>query len=196
MAHLGEFGRELAALAADEAPVEPDTFTFHGEPFTIRPDLSALPRMRYAHASMEIAAAGDRVQAMWDAAETDEEIAAARRADGLATAEWMAAQYRYLREAIGDGEWDRFEATATRVGADRQELVAVANAVMAVVAGRPPMRSSGSPGGLSSTGGGSTVASASTDGTQAPAPEPVREMTEAEKARAEIDADRVPVDAR
>lgn len=195
MAHLGEFGRELADLKAGDTVPEPDVFTFHGEPFTIRPEVSALLRMEYAHATLEVEAAGQRVQAMFDAAETEDEIAAARAADGIALVRWMDAQYRYLRDVIGADDWDRFRAKATEVGADRAELVAVANGVMAVVSGRPPMRSTGSPVGQSSTGGGSTADSGSTDGDQTVKTKPKR-RTAAEKARAEIDASRVPVDAQ
>ena len=182
MAHLGEFGRELAALDVGEGsgPAEPDTFTFHGETFTVREHVSALPRMRYAHALLATQDAGRRVNAMFAAAATDEDILAARRVDGQAMTEWMAAQYRYLQDVIDPAEWDRFEAAAVRAGADQAELVAVANGIIAAVAGRPRTRSGDSPSGPSTSGGGSTAGSVSTAG---PAPsgrggdQPVEETT-------------------
>ena len=171
MAHLGEFGRELAAIDADTRgeAADPDTFTFHGEQFVIPAALSALPRLRYAHATLEVEALGQRVEALYSSAVTDEEREEAARVDHQGVTEWRAAVYRYARDVIGGegtttDQWDRFEAVVARGGVDMTELLSVVNSVVNAAAARPRMRSSVSPGGPSATGGGSTAGSDSTAG--------------------------------
>lgn len=174
----GEFGAELRALDTPDDAAEPDTYSFGGEIFTIPQSLSALPRMRFAHACVTLDAASERVQALVadarrleasgaDKADVDAAWEATARADSEALRDWHAAVWRFVRDVIAPDEWDRFEQTAAAVGAERDDLVRLANAVMAVVAGRPHRRSSGSPGGPSSTGGGSADGSDSTGTTAA-----------------------------
>lgn len=174
----GEFGAELRALDTPDTAAEPDTYTFAGEVFTIPASLSALPRMRFAHACVTLDASAERVQALVaDArrleaagaskADVDAAWEATARADNEALRDWHAAVWRFVRDVIDPTEWDRFEAAAGAVGAERDDLVRLANTVMAVVAGRPHRRSSGSPAGLSSTGGGLTDGSDSTSGSAA-----------------------------
>jgi hypothetical protein len=189
----GEFGAELRAVdTKDDGPVEPDTYSFGGEIFTVPSALSALPRMRYAHACVRLDQAAERVQALVADARrleaaggADDDVAAAwettARADNEALRDWHAAVWEYVRDVIDPTEWDRFEATAAAVGAGRDDLVRLANTVMAVVSGRPQRRSSGSQGGPSSTGGGSTDASDSTG-------------TPAERQRAAVAALMTPLD--
>ncbi|HNX48685.1 MAG TPA: hypothetical protein PKL08_00855 [Thermoanaerobaculaceae bacterium] len=170
MAHLGEFGRELAALDVGEGgDPQPDTFSFHGHEFTVPPLMSALPRLRFAHANLTVTEVAARVDALERDAVTDEELAEAERLNLEGGRAYDVATLAYV-EAVLSGEgsmpeqWARFQAVAAEVGADRGELVGVAHAVYASVSGRPRVRSSVSPSGPSTSGVGSTAGSDSTAG--------------------------------
>ncbi len=165
MAHLGEFGRELADIDEPD-DVEDDTFTFHGVTFTLRRSIGALPVLRYAHRAVALRDAADVVEAAMLTARTPEEIAAVRAEDAGILTQAKASLYEFLRSVIGEEQWPEFEKVADRVAADQSELLEVSRKVTAAVAARPTRRPSGSPGGPSPSGRGSGDASPSTDSQQ------------------------------
>jgi hypothetical protein len=157
---LGEFGAELAAVDAAD---DPDTFLFHGHEFTLPAKVSSMPALRFAYNAQQVIAAEGQARAAAQRARTDEGRAEADRRMGEVQLMANAGLYTYLRDILaGPGEWERFEAVAAEFGADEDELLEVAQKIMAAVAARPTRRSSGSPAGPSTTGDGSTGDSAST----------------------------------
>jgi hypothetical protein len=159
MASLGEFGAELATLDGDG---QPDTFLFHGHEFALPAKVSSLPALRFAYNAKQVVAAEAQARAAAQRARTPEARAAADRQWGEVELMANAGLYTYLRDVITNpGDWERFEAAAAEFGADEEELMTVAQKIMAAVAARPTRRSSGSPAGPSSTGPGSTDDSAS-----------------------------------
>jgi hypothetical protein len=159
MANLGDFGAELAAVDATD---EPDTFLFHGHEFALPAKVSSLPALRFAYNAKQVVAAEAQARAAAQRARTPEAKAAADRQWGEVELMANAGLYTYLRDVITTpGDWERFEAVAAEFGADEEELMTVAQKIMAAVAARPTRRSSASPDGPSSTGPGSTGGSAS-----------------------------------
>lgn len=171
MAHLGEFGRELAELDTDTPAVEDDTFTFHGVTFTVRRSIGAMPLLRYSWRAIQAQDVAEQVDTAMAAARTDEERAAAQSMLRGLVVQQRASVFEYLRSVIGDEQWPEFERVADAVAATEDELLGVSRAVIAAVAARPTRRPSGSPGGPSPSGGGSVGASSST-GTAPQAPGP------------------------
>jgi hypothetical protein len=208
MAHLGEFGQQVADFEG-----EADTFSFHGEVFEVPARLSSLVLMRFADAAKRAQDQQEDARARRAAAQAalgravtdgarDAAAAEASAADyAFATAETSgtAAMYRFVRECIGEDQWARFEAHAVRVGAGQEELLAVAGAIYQAVSGRPTRRPSDSSGGPSSTGVGSMDGAGSPVATPGPSPLPeasvgqVVELTEAARQRAEFATQMRPV---
>ncbi len=190
MAHLGEFGRELAELDTDTPAVEDDTFTFHGVTFRLRASIGAMPLMRYSWRVGEIARQADAATAMAAAARTDEERAEAAAADSRVFHLPRAALYEYIRACIGEEQWPEFERVAIAAAVDQAELMEVARRITAEVSARPTRRPSASAGGPPGNGDGSQAASpspgtsspASTTDAPAPQEEPERELTDRERA--------------
>lgn len=170
MAHLGEFGRELAELDT-ATPDEGDTFTFHGVTFTLPRDIGAMPLMRYSWRVTEIRREADAAVAALAAARTDEERAAALDADTRVSHRPRAALYEYIRACIGESQWPEFERVAIAAASDQSELMEVARRITAEVSARPTRRPSASAGGPSGTGGGSLAASPSPDTSSQPVPD-------------------------
>lgn len=169
---LGEFGAELAAVDATD---DPDTFLFHGHEFVLPAKVSSLPALRFAYNAQQVTALENQARASLQRARTEaaREEAARQMAEVQLAAN--AGLYTYLRDVLaGPGEWERFETVAAEFGADEQELLDVAQKIMAAVAARPTRRSSGSPAGPSSTGDGSTGDSASPSSPEVE--EPVRSV--------------------
>lgn len=195
MADLGEFGAEVAELSGD-----PDTFTFHGHRFTLPVAMSSLPILRFAWRSKVLAQANEQAQAATYRARTDDARIEARRRAAETDTDAMAALYEFLAAMLPGGQWEKFSDVAIEVGAGEDELLDVANRIMAAVAARPTTRSSGSPDGPSSSGPTSTGRSDSTPPPPPPAAEPVPDypvpaITALEAAREELDQTMVPVGA-
>jgi hypothetical protein len=152
MAGLGEFGAELAVVDGDDGP---DTFTFHGHEFALPEKVSSLPMLRYAHNTQQVVALEEQAQAAAARARTAEQREAAGKLMAEVHLAANAALYAYLRDML-PGQWERFEQVAAQHGVDEQELLDVAQKIMAAIAARPMRRSSGSPAGPSTTGGTST----------------------------------------
>jgi hypothetical protein len=195
MASLGEFGAELAAVDGAD---DPDTFLFHGHEFALPGKISSLPALRFAFNAKQVIAAEAQANAAYQRARTPEARAAAERQMAEVQLIANAGLYTYLRDVLANpGDWERFEAVAAEFGADEEELMDVAQKIMAAVAARPTRRSSGSPAGPSSTGDGSTGGSASPNSLEEEGPVQVvteqetapEGFTELELARAEILAD-------
>lgn len=181
MAHLGEFGRALQ----DDAG-EPDTFSFHGEPFVVPARASSLPIAKFAwqqkvsqQRERQAADRLDMAQARQQMARTQDEYDEATAAVAEAQAEQtqvgldtLASIWEYLRAMIPDEtEFDRLYSVALRVGADTDELFEVCAQIVQAVTARPTRRPSGSSGGPRSSGRGSTGSSASQGRTPGPAPQ-------------------------
>lgn len=115
---IGEFG----AAARDADPdVEPDTFLFYSETFTVADRVGAMPLLRFAAV-----------------------------ADGGAQAEEMAglaAMHELLRDCLAPGDWARFQKVASDNKVEAEELMQVCGAVYEAVSGRPTRRPSASVGG-------------------------------------------------
>ena len=207
MAFLGEFGRQAADYDG-----EADSFTFYGEQFEIPARLSGLVMLRFADQARgadaltsEGTARAEAGRAALARATTGEEraaaeaeVAAGEQMFGEGTSAGGAAQRRFLRDCLGEGQADRFEEVAMRVGAPIDELLYVAGMVYATVSGRPTQRPSSSSGGPLTTGLGSTDGAASPVATPGPSPLPeasVTDLSEAAAQRAEFAAQMQPVRA-
>lgn len=181
MAHLGEFGRAVEEYEAT-APEEPDTFGFCGATFEVPRLVSDLPLMAFcaavktAQRDVEDAAAEEaRAEAAAARAHTpvavqdaaDTAMAAQVKAESANTL-LAASAYEFIRKAIGESQWTRFEATAEKAGASREELMGLAAQIYAHVAARPTQTRSLSTRGPSSTGDGSTDGSGSPAATPGP----------------------------
>jgi hypothetical protein len=182
MAHLGEFGRELAEVDEGE---EPDTFTFHGQVFVIPASISALPALRYAWRLAEARAEGDAAAALSLRARTDAEHAEANARDVRAVQIVRAAVYEFLASVIGPEQWVEFEKVAIAARASQDELMGVSGQIVAAITDRPSRRPSGSPGGPSTSGAGSAAGSPSQD-SQEPT-ESTEPLTENQRIKAQID---------
>lgn len=180
MAHLGEFGRELDEEAATG---EPDTFTFHGQVFTIPAAISALPYLRYAYRLAEARAEADDADALALRARTEAEETEARNRAVRAVQIVRAGVYEFLADVIGGQEqWAEFEKVALAARATQDELAEVAGQIVAAITARPSRRPSGSPDGPSTSGAGSAGGSpseASPDSTREP-------MSENQRMKAQI----------
>jgi hypothetical protein len=161
VAHLGEFGRELAELDTT-TPADDDTFTFHGVTFTIPNDIGDMPLLRYSWRAMQARDAYEAADAAAAAARTDAERDEAETMYRGLIVQQRASVFEYLRSVIGEPQWPEFERVAERHAATQDELLGVSRQVIAAVAARPTRRPSGSAGGPSASGGGSADASPST----------------------------------
>lgn len=132
MALIGEFG---AAAREEDSNVEPDTFTFYGETFTVAERVGAMPLLRFA----AVAEAGTQA----------EELAG------------LAAMHELMRDCLAAGDWPRFQKVAADNKAEADELMEVCGAVYAAVTGRPTRRPSASVDGSSETTGSSREPSSS-----------------------------------
>lgn len=132
MGLIGEFG----AAARDADPdVEPDTFTYCGETFTVKNRVGAMPMLRFAHIAM-----GD-VEAE--------------------TMEGLDAMYRLITSCVVKADLPRFERVAEDSEADTSELMEICSALYVAVSGRPTSRPSDSADGSPKTGESSKVPSSS-----------------------------------
>ena len=188
MAYLGEFGAEVAALDMDAVP---DTWSFHGEEFHLPSGISALPIVRFAWNAKRLKLAQDQAEAAEKKAITPAEREAAAALLGQVEMDSQSALYEFLRGMLPD-QWDRFSEVAERAGADMDELLAVANKLMAAVAGRPTRPSVPSPGGPPRNGHGLTVDAVSPARTSEQT-QPLPVLTERDLQRAEHLRGMVPV---
>lgn len=122
MALIGEFG---AATRDEDSNVEPDTFTFYGETFTVADRVGAMPLLRFA--------------AIADAGTQAEELAG------------LAAMHELLRDCLAPGDWSRFQKVAADQKVEADELMEVCGTIYAAVTGRPTQRPSVSAAGSSET---------------------------------------------
>lgn len=120
-------------LAADQATqTEPDTFTLHGQTFTVADHVSAIPMMRLA----KVAAAAESLDGA-----SPERVAEVER-------EGLVALYDFLEQALAPGEWTRFAELATSKRFSDDLLFKVAQRLYGVITARPTARpTSSSPGG-------------------------------------------------
>jgi hypothetical protein len=174
MALIGTFGREL-----DVSELEPDYFAFHGEHFTVPARVSALPIMRFAWATNAANGRSNTAQSAERRARTEADKIAAKKEQAAAEMDMLAALHVFLRDTIGEHQWEQFERLAQIHGDDIEEIMHVAQAIYATVVDRPTQRPSDSSDGPSTSGTGSPVPSVS----EAPMAGPT---SSAAAARAEI----------
>lgn len=110
---------------AVEAPVDPDTFGFHGQVFTLRDRVGLMTLMRYA----AVAKQGVKVDAL----------------------EGLVAMYELLEDCIVPDDWSRFERLCRDETVGEDELLSVVKRVLQTVARRPTGPPSDSPGGPTTT---------------------------------------------
>lgn len=122
MASIGSF--EVAARRAEG--VEPDTFDFCGETFTVSDQIGIIPLGRFAKAATS----------------------------GLDSSEMegMAAMIDLLGDAVIDADRERFLNTAAKNHASADDLMPIVQAVVQAQTARPTQRSSDSSAGPSTTG--------------------------------------------
>lgn len=124
MPSLGDF-TEFDQAVSEAEKVEPDTFVFYGEMFTVAEQVSSIPMMRLA----KVAASGG------DSSDI----------------EGLVALNDFLEQTLADGEFLRFCDVATRNKVSDEALLKVAQRVYEAIAARPTRRQSSSSGGLPST---------------------------------------------
>ena len=201
MASIGSFGCDKVV---DD---DPDTFTWHGVTFELPASVSAFPILEFAAQTRFASAALGKATRALARAETDE--AATRALADKAEAEMtqMAALNEFLRETIGAAQWGEFRRLALEYGDQVDDVMRVCQAIYQTLAdGRPTRRSPESSGGRSTNGSGLPDGSvspepspgptprAATQDTPAQAPGTVRVLTEADRARAEIQRALMPVE--
>lgn len=175
MGHLiGSFGREV-----DVDELEPDWFTFHGEQFTVPARVSALPIMRFAWATNAADGRSNTADSRLRRAVTEDERTRAKAEKAAAEMDALGALHVFLRDTIGEHQWESFERLARIHGDDIDEIMRVAQAIYATVVDRPTSRPSDSADGPSTSGTGSPVGSVSQEPTAGP-------TSSAAAARAEI----------
>lgn len=113
MPSLGDFTAfDVAAEQAEQ--VEPDTFTFHGETFTVAEQVSSIPMMRLAKA----ASAG------LDSSDV----------------EGLLALHDFLEQTLIPGDFTRFCDVVMRNKVSDDTVLAIAQKVYEVISGRPTKR--------------------------------------------------------
>lgn len=132
MGSLGEFGTAARDVDPD---LEPDTFTFYGETFTVKPQVSAMPLLKFA----DVAQRGTQAEEL----------------------EGMAAMYRLITSCIVDDDVARFEKVADDHDCQADELMEVCGKLYVAIAGRPTQRPSVSADGSSTTSESSKESSSS-----------------------------------
>lgn len=146
MAFHGDFAAAEQDAARDAGvPAEPDTFGFKGEVFTLRDRIGAMTLMQFAAVAVKGVHASDM--------------------------EGLAAVYRMLEDVVAVEDWQRFMDVAREHAASDDELLFVIKQAIQVIANRPTVRPSGSPGGPSST------TASSRDDSSPAAPSPLDGMT-------------------
>ncbi len=217
MAVIGRFGPDPATLD-DGGDV--DEFEFCGELFRV-PAVTSLPMTRFAWdlrrldaAETRATSARERARARLDVAlDRGDTVAAAAAQDEVTRLaeeiadygiQQMAALHQMLRDSITEDQWDRFQELAIRYRVDQETLFSIVAALMQAAAARPTRPSGGSANGPLTSGTGSpdgstsmepagpTPAAAATEYGQWTAPP--SQMSDRDRAAAEIRAAMVPVD--
>ena len=184
MAVIGSFGRDLAVAE------DPDTFLWHGEEFTVPPNVSAMPVLAFA-ASMKVSQDQiERAGRNMRHARSDDEKDRLSDVQRQGEMTQMAAVHQFMHDTIGPDQFARFTELAQMYGDGLEETMRVVQAIYStLIDERPTQRSTGSSGGPSTSGPGSPDVS--------PSPEPGRaEMTELERYRAEMGGHLVSVEDR
>ena len=114
---------------------EPRTLTFAGEQFAVADRVGMMPLMRFA----VLAKSG---------VDTD-------------TLEGLVAIYDVVQQCISEEDWPRFEAHATKVRANEDELLEMVKDAIAVITAHPTQQPSDSSDGQPSTSGPSADGSSS-----------------------------------
>ena len=124
--NIGEFGAAKKEAERYSNPNHvPDTFTFFGEQIRVADEVGLMPIMDFAAAA----------------------------AGGVDTADMagLAAIRSMLQDCIAEDDWAQFAALSKKNKADGELLLAVVQAVMEVISGRPTEQPSDSSSGLSSS---------------------------------------------
>ncbi|MFC7276222.1 hypothetical protein ACFQS1_19695 [Paractinoplanes rhizophilus] len=146
MASLGSFA---AAAREYEAPIEPDTFDFAGETFTVRGRIPGMVHLTVG-ASMSGKVSGADFAAALMETIRHALTAPEHEADGKVLAE-------------DESEWLRFYHHAVEVGAEPEQIRSLAYALLGSESGRPTERRS-----TSSTGSPRTSTSSSSSSSDSP----------------------------
>lgn len=134
---------DFDAAAQQQTQTEPDTFTLHGETFTVAEYVSAIPMMRLA----KVAAAAENLTGA-----TPERIAQVER-------EGLVALHDFLEQALAPGEFTRFCDLATAQRFSDELLFQVAQRLYGVITARPTTRPSSSSAGQPPTSPPSSTSS-------------------------------------
>lgn len=113
MPSLGDF-TAFDNAAEQAGQVEPDTFTFHGETFTVAEQVSSIPMMRLA----KLASGGLNSSEV----------------------EGLLALHDFLEQTLVEGDFTRFCDVALRHKVSDDTILAIAQKVYTVIAGRPTKR--------------------------------------------------------